>query len=120
MGPWLTGRHQPRGIRRLALTGAGDQGRREEGRPPGRAGPGVGAASVDAQIRQARFDRFLSRVFAEGEWSEWLLKGGMSMLARVPRSRTTKDVDHAALRAPDLAEAERALAALQKPTSGIT
>jgi hypothetical protein len=26
------------------------------------AGPGVSAASVDAQIRQARFDRFLTRV----------------------------------------------------------
>jgi len=25
------------------------------------AGPGVSAATVDAQIRQARFDRFLSR-----------------------------------------------------------
>jgi hypothetical protein len=76
------------------------------------AGPGISAASVDAQIRQARFDRFLSRVFVEGEQSEWLLKGGMSMLARVPRSRTTKDVDLAALRASDLAEAGRALAAL--------
>jgi hypothetical protein len=31
------------------------------------AGPGLSAASVDAQIRQARFDRFLCRVFAEGE-----------------------------------------------------
>ena len=84
----------------------------------GQAGPGVGAASVDAQIRQARFDRFLSRVFAEGERSEWLLKGGMSMLARVPRSRTTKDVDLAALRASDLAEAERALAALAEADLG--
>jgi hypothetical protein len=36
----------------------------------------------------------------------------MSMLARVPRSRTTKDVDLAALHSSDLAEAERALAAL--------
>jgi hypothetical protein len=76
------------------------------------AGPGISAASVDAQIRQARFDRFLSRVFADGEQSEWLLKGGMSMLARVPRSRTTKDMDLAALHASDLAEAGRALAAL--------
>ena len=84
----------------------------------GQAGPGVGAASVDAQIRQARFDRFLSRVFAEGERSEWLLKGGMSMLARVPRSRTTKDVDLAALRASDLAEAERELAALAEADLG--
>jgi hypothetical protein len=76
------------------------------------AGPGISAASVDAQIRQARFDRFLCRVFAGGEQSEWLLKDGMSMLARVPRSRTTKDVDLAALHASDLAGAERALAAL--------
>ncbi len=82
------------------------------------AGPGISAASVDAQIRQARFDRFLSRVFAQGEQSEWLLKGGMSMLARVPRSRTTKDVDLAALRASDLAEAERALAALAEVELG--
>lgn len=76
------------------------------------AGPGVSAASVSAQIKQARFDRFLSRVFADGEKSEWLLKGGMSMLARVPRSRTTKDVDLATLHAADLAEAERALSKL--------
>ncbi|WP_020393312.1 nucleotidyl transferase AbiEii/AbiGii toxin family protein [Kribbella catacumbae] len=76
------------------------------------AGPGVSAASVDAKIRQARFDRFLSRVFAQGEQSEWLLKGGMSILARVPRSRTTKDVDLAAQQATNLTEAERALTAL--------
>lgn len=76
------------------------------------AGPGISAATVDAQIRQARFDRFLSRVFAEGEESEWLLKGGMSMLARVPRARTTKDVDLAAQAASGLAEAERALTGL--------
>jgi hypothetical protein len=76
------------------------------------AGPGVSAASVDAQIRQARFDRFLTRVFAQGEQSEWLLKGGMSMLARVSRSRTTKDMDLAAPHAADLAEAGTALAAL--------
>lgn len=72
------------------------------------AGPGVSAATVDAKIRQARFDRFLSRVFADGEASEWLLKGGMSVLARVPRSRTTRDVDLAALKAVHLDGAERA------------
>jgi hypothetical protein len=76
------------------------------------AGPGVSAASVVAQIRQARFDSFLTRVFAHGEQSEWLLKGGMSMLARVPRSRTTKDMDLAAQHAANLAEAERALTEL--------
>lgn len=61
------------------------------------AGPGVSAASISAQIKQARFDRFLSRVFADGKESEWLLKGGMSMLARVPRSRTTKNIDLATI-----------------------
>jgi hypothetical protein len=76
------------------------------------AGPGVSAATVDAQIRQARYDRFLSRVFARGEQSEWLLKGGLSMLARVPRARTTKDVDLAALHVGDLADAEAALTSL--------
>jgi hypothetical protein len=35
-----------------------------------KAGPGI-SAGVGARIRQARFDRFLSRVFAEGERSEW-------------------------------------------------
>lgn len=76
------------------------------------AGPGISAATVDAQIRQARYDRFLSRVFAGGETSEWMLKGGLSMLARVPRSRTTKDVDLAAQHAADLDDAERQLSAL--------
>ncbi|WP_238151049.1 nucleotidyl transferase AbiEii/AbiGii toxin family protein [Kribbella sindirgiensis] len=76
------------------------------------AGPGVSAASIDAQIRQARFDRFLTRVFAHGEQTDWLLKGGMSMLARVPRSRTTKDMDLAAQHATNLAEAEKALTEL--------
>ena len=76
------------------------------------AGPGVSAETVDAQIRQPRFDRFLSRVFADGDRSEWLLKGGVSMLARVPRSRTTKDMDLAAQHAQDLNEAEQSLSAL--------
>jgi hypothetical protein len=42
----------------------------------------------------------------------------MSMFARVPRSRTTKDVDLAALHVPDLAEAERALAVLAEADLG--
>lgn len=76
------------------------------------AGAGISAVTVDAQIRQARYDRFLSRVFADGEASEWLLTGGLSMLARVPRSRTTKDVDLATQHVADLDEAEQALSAL--------
>jgi len=89
----------------LAIKDAAKKKARQEG-------AGVSAATVDAQIRQARYDRFLSRVFADGEESEWLLKGGLSMLARVPRSRTTKDVDLAAQDTVDLDEAERALSAL--------
>lgn len=34
-------------------------------------------------IRQAYSDRFLCRVFSEGDASEWVLKGGNGMLARV-------------------------------------
>jgi hypothetical protein len=89
MAEWESAEHEGYGDWRsleLAIKDAAKKAARQ-------AGPGTSAASVDAQIRQARFDRFLSRVFAEGEQSEWLLKGGMSMLARVPRSRTTKDVD---------------------------
>ncbi|SOD75069.1 nucleotidyltransferase AbiEii toxin of type IV toxin-antitoxin system [Jatrophihabitans sp. GAS493] len=49
--------------------------------------------SVTDRIRQVYFDRFLCRVFSEGTSSEWLLKGGTGMLARVPNTRATKDVD---------------------------
>ena len=51
------------------------------------------SVSVTDRIRQAYFDRFLCRVFSEGDTSEWLLKGGTGMLARVPDSRSTKDID---------------------------
>ncbi|MFF2053437.1 nucleotidyl transferase AbiEii/AbiGii toxin family protein [Leifsonia sp. NPDC058194] len=36
------------------------------------------------------YDRFLVRIFAD---SEWVLKGGTMMLARVPDSRSTRDID---------------------------
>lgn len=72
------------------------------------------ASDLNASITQARFDRFLSRVFAQGEDSEWLLKGGTSILARVPRSRATRDVDLAASGAQDL---DQAVAALQQAVS---
>lgn len=45
------------------------------------------------RVRQAYFDRFLCRVFSEGDSSQWLLKGGTGMLARVSDGRSTKDVD---------------------------
>lgn len=44
-------------------------------------------------IRQAHFDRLLCRVFSEGQESDWVLKGGTGLLARVPNARATKDVD---------------------------
>lgn len=53
-------------------------------------GPSV---SVVERIRQATFDRLLCRVFSEGLSSEWVLKGGTGMLARVPNARATKDID---------------------------
>jgi hypothetical protein len=49
--------------------------------------------NIDSLIRQAAFDRFLCRIFSEREQSEWLLKGGTGMLARVPNSRATLDID---------------------------
>lgn len=45
------------------------------------------------RIRQEYFRRFLTRVFIEGDRSEWVLKGGTSMLARVPSARATTDID---------------------------
>lgn len=51
------------------------------------------SVSVSERIRQEHFRRFLSRIFSEGEQSEWMLKGGTGVLARVPLARATKDVD---------------------------
>jgi hypothetical protein len=48
---------------------------------------------VEDLIRQAYYDRFLSRVFSEDSDSEWVLKGGSGMLARVPNARRTLDAD---------------------------
>lgn len=49
--------------------------------------------TTDQRIRLEHFNRFLSRVFSEGSESEWLLKGGTGMLARVPSTRATLDID---------------------------
>lgn len=61
-------------------------------------------------IRGAYFDRFLSRVFDESQGNRWVLKGGSGMLARVPDTRATKDVD-LTTSAMSIDEAERALIA---------
>lgn len=70
---------------------------------------GESSLNVNEQIVQANHDRFLSRVFADGQDSEWLLKGGTAMLARVPKGRATKDLDLAATNAADLDAAQEAL-----------
>ncbi|WP_036923506.1 nucleotidyl transferase AbiEii/AbiGii toxin family protein [Propionicicella superfundia] len=44
-------------------------------------------------IRQAHYDRFLCRVFSGSDASEWVLKGGTGMLARIPTARRTLDAD---------------------------
>lgn len=48
---------------------------------------------VSKRITLEHFNRFLSRVFSEGENSKWVLKGGTSILARIPSSRSTRDID---------------------------
>ncbi|MGH3350651.1 MAG: nucleotidyl transferase AbiEii/AbiGii toxin family protein [Nocardioides sp.] len=49
--------------------------------------------TINERIRIEHFRRFLSRVFSEGQESEWILKGGTGMLARVPSTRSTLDID---------------------------
>ncbi|MGW6200678.1 nucleotidyl transferase AbiEii/AbiGii toxin family protein [Kribbella sp. NPDC055110] len=49
--------------------------------------------TVAERIRFEYFRRLLSRVFSEGDDSEWLLKGGTGMLARIPSARSTLDID---------------------------
>lgn len=49
--------------------------------------------SVAKRVEVEHFNRFLSRVFSEGNDSEWVLKGGTGILARVPSSRSTRDID---------------------------
>jgi hypothetical protein len=51
------------------------------------------SVNVQDLIRQAGFDRFLCRVFSDEAESGWVLKGGTGMLARVPSTRSTLDVD---------------------------
>lgn len=48
---------------------------------------------TNRRIHLEYFNRFLSRVFSDGEDSEWVLKGGTGILARVPATRSTRDID---------------------------
>lgn len=51
------------------------------------------ALTTDQRIRLEYFNRFLSRIFSDGPDSEWVLKGGTGMLARVASTRATLDID---------------------------
>lgn len=53
------------------------------------------SSSVDSLIRQATYDRFLCRIFSVGN-PTFVLKGGTGMLARIPQTRATRDIDLAA------------------------
>lgn len=48
---------------------------------------------MNKRIQLEYFNRFLSRIFSEGENSEWVLKGGTGILARIPSTRSTRDID---------------------------
>lgn len=49
--------------------------------------------TVGEYIALAYFDRLLCRVFSVGDQSQWLLKGGNGMLARLADARHTTDLD---------------------------
>lgn len=49
--------------------------------------------TVGKRIQLEYFNRFLCRVFSAGEQSEWVLKGGTGILARVASTRSTVDID---------------------------
>ena len=63
--------------------------------------------TVQERLRQFACARLLARIFTYGP-ENWVLKGGVSLLARVPGARHSLDVDLWA-RQHSLAEAERAL-----------
>ncbi len=48
---------------------------------------------TNKRIQLEYFNRFLSRIFSDGEDSEWVLKGGAGILARIPSTRSTRDID---------------------------
>jgi hypothetical protein len=63
--------------------------------------------TVQERLRQFAYARLLARVFTF-EPDSWVLKGGVSLLARVPGARHSLDIDLWG-RQHSLAEAERAL-----------
>lgn len=58
-----------------------------------RASAADDSLSTSERIQMEPRNRFLSRIFSEGKESDWVLKGGTAMLARLPSSRMTVDID---------------------------
>ena len=46
---------------------------------------------TDMRIRLEYFNRFLSRIFSEAEGSDWVLKGGAGILARIGSAEGSVD-----------------------------
>lgn len=51
--------------------------------------------ALKGRIEFERFvrERFLVRIFENQETSQWVLKGGMALLLRIPNARATRDLD---------------------------
>lgn len=69
-----------------------DQASKDVAKQRHRAGE-AGSLTLNDQLLQMRFDRLLCRVFVDGHASRWMLKGGTALLARIPDSRRTQDLD---------------------------
>lgn len=52
-----------------------------------------GSMTAAQHIRQFDFSRLLARIFHEADRDEWILKGGLAALVRIPDARITRDMD---------------------------
>lgn len=55
-----------------------------------RSNPGITKSQFISRIYM---DRFLTRIFSDSDDTDWVLKGGTGIIARVPLGRRTTDVD---------------------------
>jgi hypothetical protein len=67
------------------------------------------AFTVPELQRQFAYDRLLARLFSAADAERWVLKGAVSLLARLDQARHSKDVDLAWRADTDVVEAEQAL-----------
>ena len=72
---------------------------------------------LGAGYRQALRDRFLCRVFLNGN-RDYVLKGGSGMLARIPDARATRDIDFGLLAPMDSGDAIEELSRLASADLG--